>query len=82
MKELNMKKILKGLIRFYQLVISPYLGNNCRFYPTCSNYAIEAIDRYGPIKGTKMMLVRIIRCNPWGGSGIDLVGDKHVKNKK
>ena len=55
MKELNMKKILKGLIRFYQLVISPYLGNICRFYPTCSNYAIEAIDRYGPIKGTKMI---------------------------
>ena len=73
MKKINIKKLVKLLIRSYQLLISPYLGNNCRFYPSCSNYAIEAIEKKGLILGVKMALKRILRCNPWGGSGIDMV---------
>ena len=80
MKKLNIKFVLKKLIRVYQLVVSPYLGNNCRFYPSCSNYAIEAIEKFGALKGSKMAFFRILKCNPWGGSGIDMVEDKDVKN--
>ncbi len=80
MKKLNIKFVLKKLIRVYQLVVSPYLGNNCRFYPSCSNYAIEAIEKFGALKGSKMAFFRILKCNPWGGSGIDMVEDKDAKN--
>tara|TARA_B100001248_G_scaffold253667_1_gene231170 strand:+ start:2526 stop:2768 length:243 start_codon:yes stop_codon:yes gene_type:complete len=80
MKKINIKFVLKKLIRVYQLVVSPYLGNNCRFYPSCSNYAIEAIEKFGALKGSKMAFFRILKCNPWGGSGIDMVEDKDVKN--
>ena len=80
MKKLNIKFVLKKLIRVYQLVVSPYLGNNCRFYPSCSNYAIEAIEKFGVLKGIKMAFFRILKCNPWGGSGIDMVEDNDVKN--
>ena len=80
MKKINIKFVLKKLIRIYQLVVSPYLGNNCRFYPSCSNYAIEAIEKFGVLKGVKMAFFRILKCNPWGGSGIDMVEDKDVKN--
>ena len=65
----------------YQIFISPYLGNNCRYYPTCSNYAIEAIEKKGLIVGIRMSVIRVLRCNPWGGSGIDMVCEKDVKNK-
>ena len=80
MKKINIKFVLKKLIRVYQLVLSPYLGNNCRFYPSCSNYAIEAIEKFGVLKGLKMAFFRILKCNPWGGSGVDMVEDKDVKN--
>ena len=80
MKKINIKFVLKKLIRVYQLVVSPYLGNNCRFYPSCSNYAIEAIEKFGVLKGIKMAFFRILKCNPWGGSGIDMVEDNDVKN--
>lgn len=60
-------------IRFYQLCISPHTPPSCRFTPTCSNYAIEAIRKHGPIKGTALAVWRILRCNPWGGSGYDPV---------
>ena len=60
-------------IRFYQLYISPLLGPSCRFTPTCSEYAKQAIMKYGPIKGLGLAIWRILRCNPWGGSGYDPV---------
>lgn len=60
-------------IRFYQLAISPHLGANCRFTPTCSQYAIEALRTHGPLKGLWLALRRISRCHPWGGSGYDPV---------
>jgi uncharacterized protein len=61
------------LIKGYQLVISPWLGNKCRFTPTCSNYGIEAFKKYGPIKGCWLTAKRIGKCHPWGGHGFDPV---------
>ncbi len=60
-------------IRFYQLCISPMFPPSCRFTPTCSQYAVEAISKYGVLKGGWLTLKRIARCNPWGGSGYDPV---------
>ncbi len=60
-------------IKFYQKCISPLTPPMCRFTPTCSNYAVEAIKKHGPIKGFWLALKRIARCNPWGGSGYDPV---------
>lgn len=59
------KMILKGLVRAYSYVISPLLGPNCRFHPTCSAYAVEAIDQHGAVKGGFMALRRILKCHPW-----------------
>jgi hypothetical protein len=75
------KRALKMLlilpIRFYQLAISPLLGSSkCRFQPTCSHYAIEAIEKWGPFKGTWLAIRRIFRCHPWGGHGYDPVPEK------
>ena len=61
------------LIRFYLQVISPHLGANCRYTPTCSAYAIQALQKHGLLKGSWLALRRILRCNPWGGSGYDPV---------
>lgn len=60
-------------IRLYQCTLSPVLGPSCRFYPTCSNYAYEAILRYGPLKGVIFALKRIVRCQPFNEGGIDPV---------
>lgn len=68
-------RILKGVIRFYQLVLSPLIGSNCRFQPTCSAYALEAVEKHGAIKGGVLAVKRISKCHPWGGSGIDNVPD-------
>lgn len=73
-------------IRFYQLAISPHLGANCRFTPTCSQYAIEALRVHGPCRGLWLALRRITRCHPWGGSGYDPVPPEkprrvHLQNR-
>ena len=68
-----MKKIGIFLIKFYQKCISPQLGSNCRYTPTCSQYAVEALRKYGPVKGGWLTLKRLARCHPWGGSGYDPV---------
>ncbi len=60
-------------IRFYQIVISPLLPKSCRFVPTCSAYAIEAITTHGIVRGSWLTLRRLCRCHPWGGSGYDPV---------
>ncbi len=74
------RKVLNGIgwlliqpIRFYQRFISPLTPPTCRFTPTCSHYAIEAIRKHGPFKGLALAVWRILRCNPWGGSGYDPV---------
>jgi len=61
------------LIRIYQYLLSPLLGTSCRYTPTCSEYGILALKKYGPFKGTYLTIKRILRCNPWGGHGQDLV---------
>lgn len=61
------------LIKLYQWVISPWLGSKCRYIPTCSQYGIEALKKYGPLKGLWLTGKRILRCNPWGGHGHDPV---------
>lgn len=65
--------IFIGIIRFYQIFISPFLGANCRYTPTCSQYGKEAILKYGPFKGGWLAVKRIGRCHPWGGHGPDPV---------
>jgi putative membrane protein insertion efficiency factor len=73
----SLKKIVAfpfiGLIKIYQLIISPWMGPSCRYTPTCSQYAIEAIKKYGILKGGWLAAKRILRCNPWGGHGHDPV---------
>ena len=61
------------LIRIYQVTLSPWFGKSCRYTPTCSNYGIEAIRKYGFFKGGWLTFKRILSCNPWGGSGYDPV---------
>jgi uncharacterized protein len=68
--------LLRGLIRTYQLFISPMLGPSCRYLPSCSDYAAEAIERHGPVAGTWLALRRLVRCHPWGGSGYDPVPEQ------
>jgi len=68
-----LKWILLTPIIFYQRCISPFTPASCRFTPTCSQYAKEAIIKHGPIKGLGLAIWRILRCNPWGGSGYDPV---------
>lgn len=62
---------LIGVVRLYQVTLSPLIGRHCRFQPTCSNYTIEAIDKYGAILGTLKGAWRILRCNPFGRGGYD-----------
>ena len=62
-----------ALIKLYQWIISPWLGSKCRYTPTCSHYGIEALKKYGPIKGLWLTAKRIARCHPWGGHGHDPV---------
>jgi len=66
-------RILIGAVKGYQLMISPWTPPTCRFTPTCSSYAIEAIERHGSVRGTWLALRRIGRCHPWGGLGYDPV---------
>jgi len=66
-------RILIGAVRFYQLAISPWTPASCRFTPTCSAYAIGALEEHGTLRGTWLALRRIGRCHPWGGFGYDPV---------
>ena len=59
-------------VKAYRLIFSPWVGFNCRYHPTCSAYALEALERHGALKGTWLAARRIGRCHPWGGSGIDI----------
>jgi putative membrane protein insertion efficiency factor len=68
-----MKLLLLALIRFYKYVISPFLGRSCRFYPSCSEYAAEAVEKHGAFKGASLGLKRILRCHPWNPGGFDPV---------
>ena len=78
--------VLKGFVRLYQLVLSPLIGKNCRFQPTCSAYAIEALEKYGTWRGSWLVLKRLGRCHPieklGGGSGYDPVPERDNENAK
>jgi len=76
-----MKKLFLKLIRFYQTAISPHTSPKCKYYPTCSQYTYEAIERFGALKGGFMGLWRILRCNPWSKGGYDPVPEKTHKLK-
>lgn len=71
-----MKKLFIYLIKFYQKFISPLTPPVCKYYPTCSCYAIKSIEKFGVIRGTALASWRILRCNPWSLGGIDYVPDK------
>ncbi len=80
-----MSKIARFLIRLYQKFISPLFPPRCRYYPTCSHYAIDAYEKHGFIKGTILTTRRILRCNPWSRGGVDFVPDEFYlfkRNKK
>jgi len=66
-----MKFLIKNLILFYQRFISPIFGKTCRFYPSCSEYAILAVEKYGVLKGIRKSILRILRCHPFNPGGVD-----------
>lgn len=68
-----MNRLLVWLLRGYQLLVSPMLGPSCRFYPTCSSYAIEAIQVHGAARGSWLTVRRVCRCHPWNPGGVDPV---------
>lgn len=77
---LAMRKLFIAIIKCYQFLLSPLLGQNCRFHPTCSEYALEAINRHGVIKGGYLSLRRLIKCHPFHAGGFDPVPD-YAKNE-
>ena len=72
-----MSKVLIALVRVYQVVISPLIGPRCRFYPSCSNYAIEAMRVHGALRGSGLVAWRVLRCNPLSNGGLDPVPPRH-----
>lgn len=71
-----MKYLLMGIIKFYKKIISPLFPPCCKYYPTCSSYALEAVKKYGFFRGGWLAVWRIFRCNPWSMGGVDYVPDK------
>ena len=71
-----MKYIVLSLIKFYRKFISPFSAPKCKYYPTCSCYALTAVERFGAVRGSALAVWRILRCNPWSMGGIDFVPEK------
>ncbi|MGE5337590.1 MAG: membrane protein insertion efficiency factor YidD [Gemmatimonadota bacterium] len=71
-----MKTLLIAAIRAYQFLLSPWIGGSCRFWPTCSEYARESIERHGALRGSWMTIARLARCHPRGGGGVDPVPEQ------
>ena len=67
-----------SLIKLYQKLVSPFLGPRCRYYPSCSEYAAQAVSRYGILRGLVLAGWRLLRCNPWSHGGVDLVEDQRL----
>ena len=74
-----MRSLLIGIIKLYQYLLSPLFGQNCRFHPTCSQYAVEAINEHGVFKGGYLSMRRILKCHPFNEGGVDPVPKKQVK---
>lgn len=66
-----LNKIIVKIVKFYQIIMSPFLGENCRFCPSCSEYLSQAIQKHGTAKGVFLGIKRVLRCNPWTAGGID-----------
>ena len=77
-----MRAVLIGLIRGYQLIVSPWLAGRCRYLPSCSNYGLEAIEQYGPLRGGWLALKRVCRCRPGGSWGYDPVPELDDKSER
>lgn len=77
-----MKYLFIGLIKFYRVAISPYTPATCRFYPTCSEYGLEAFRRFGAIKGAYLTIKRISKCHPFHPGGVDLVPEKKENKQR
>ena len=75
-----MKMLLVWILRGYQILLSPMLGQRCRFYPTCSNYAIDALRTHGAARGSLLAARRVCKCHPWNEGGVDLVPPPHDKH--
>lgn len=73
-----MRALLIAPVRLYQRAISPMLPRRCRYHPSCSQYAVEAIREVGPVRGTVLAGWRLLRCNPWSHGGVDHVGDRRM----
>ena len=71
-----MSKLIIVIVRGYQLFVSPFSGPSCRFFPSCSNYALECVNRHGVFWGSYLTLRRLLKCHPWHEGGIDLVPEK------
>lgn len=76
-----MRRVLILIIKAYRLLLSPYLGGQCRFHPTCSAYSIEAIERHGALRGSGLMVYRLARCQPFCKGGLDPVPDINHKTR-
>ena len=72
-------KLIIALIRAYRLVLSPWLGQQCRFHPTCSQYALQAVEQHGPYRGSWLAIKRLASCHPWHTGGIDPVPESHTQ---
>jgi putative membrane protein insertion efficiency factor len=77
---LTLRQLLLWIIRAYQLLVSPWLGPRCRFYPSCSCYAHAAIEKHGAVRGAWLALRRLLRCHPFNEGGYDPVPDKRIIN--
>ena len=73
-----MRWLIIKLIHGYRYLVSPWLGNHCRYYPSCSSYAVTAIERFGVLRGCAMAITRLLRCHPWSPGGIDQVPEKET----
>jgi putative membrane protein insertion efficiency factor len=74
-----MRSLIKAIIQAYRWLISPLLGPSCRFYPSCSAYALDAVDRHGALQGSWLALRRLLRCHPFNPGGYDPVPESHTR---
>ncbi|MBT3010934.1 MAG: membrane protein insertion efficiency factor YidD [Candidatus Thiodiazotropha sp. (ex Lucina aurantia)] len=74
-----MRRIVISLIKLYQTILSPFVGQHCRFYPSCSTYALEALEKHGTLQGLWLSIKRVSRCHPWHEGGVDPVPEPRKK---